>query len=464
MMNCRLLRLRATALLLTTAGAIVNSTAPAQQPDLTGTNVNFIRYQGPAIVSTRPLDKRHLQVEVDPRSEQRSLVIGVELPRSAVGGWAADVDAADAGGRPMSVRHVGIEWHKFTMAVPAERATYTIRVVEPPAAKPPIFPEQDREATDPATGIRATMAKWHGGRKAALSIRFDDSHPSHVSKAIPILREYGFRGTFMVCPGSREPNSRRRSDLEEHRAAWEAVAQSGDQEFANHTAHHRGATGDDDMEREVGDAAKAIWEFFPKKSQLLALNLGGGTTWETSKTLRYYLDKYHLFDASSGSLGMDDVYGNRPAAFREQLQRHLERGLWCRVHYHAIGEKLNSSEANFRAALDVAKQHASDLWIAGMADVHKYQAERQSARLSIDVQPVRRVVVSLSCFTDPRLYDQPLTIVLGLPADWRTERVSVKRVAPDEVPVTTTPTAGGRAIRFEAVPITARYLVETNGD
>lgn len=98
------------------------------------------------------------------------------------------------------------------------------------------------------------------------------------------------------------------------------MARRGDQELANHTMHHRGAIGDEEMEAEIGEAAKAIWTLQPGKSKLMAQNLGGGTVWETTRTLRYYLEKYHLFDASAGSLGMDDVYGNRAAAFRQMLE------------------------------------------------------------------------------------------------------------------------------------------------
>ena len=134
------------------------------------------------------------------------------------------------------------------------------------------------------------------------------------------------------------------------------------------------------MEREVGQASEAIWQLFPDNSKLLALNLGGGTKWETTRTLRYYLDKYHLFDASSGSLGMDDVYGNRVSVFRQQLERNIETQGWYRVHFHYIGEGLSSSEGNFRAVLDITKEHESKLWIAGMADIFKYQEERQLPR------------------------------------------------------------------------------------
>ena len=94
---------------------------------------------------------------------------------------------------------------------------------------------------DGATGLRLGIAKWHDGRTAALSIRFDDSHPTHLTKAVPILREYGFRGTFMVNPGAAEPGSRRRSAfLSSIRRNGRPWRDKGDHEFANHSAHHRG--------------------------------------------------------------------------------------------------------------------------------------------------------------------------------------------------------------------------------
>ncbi len=66
----------------------------------------------------------------------------------------------------------------------------------------------------------------------------------------------------------------------------------GDMELANHSAHHRGANSDEDMDREIGSAAETIWKLPPGRSKLLALNLGGGTHWETTCTLRHKLDKY----------------------------------------------------------------------------------------------------------------------------------------------------------------------------
>ena len=81
--------------------------------------------------------------------------------------------------------------------------------------------------------LRLSVAKWRDGRAAALSIRFDDSHPTHLAKAVPILREYGFRGTPSMCrvkdaeggaillrPGTSEGMPVLRLDVSPHDATY----------------------------------------------------------------------------------------------------------------------------------------------------------------------------------------------------------------------------------------------------
>jgi hypothetical protein len=423
--------------------------------------VKFEKYDGPATIVTQSVDQYRLKLDVDPKTEREPLAIRVELPTSGRHAWSAtDVEVRDAQGRPLAVRRSGIEWHRLLIPVPAVRDTYFVQAVVPPGGRPPFPADKERNLADQATGLSVTIARWYDGRQAALSIRFDDSHPTHLTTAIPILRQYGFRGTFMVNPGGRAPHSRRGSDFEEHRAEWEAVASRGDQEFANHSAHHRGAIGDEDVESEIGEAAKAIWRLSPGKSQLMALNLGGGTLWETTRPLCYYLDKYHLFDASGNSTGMDDTYGNRVANFRRMLEQHIERGLWYRIHYHYIGEGLSSSEANFRAVLDIAKEHEAAIWIAGMADIHKYQTECNGARLTLVRSEPRCLTFRLSCLADPELYDQPLTIEVAPPLSCPPNRLAVTS-SQGKASASRTVQAHGKAVlRFEAAPRTADYTIE----
>ena len=190
-----------------------------------------------------------------------------------------------------------------------------IEAVEPAGGLPARTTDRDRRIEDGPDGAGVRIATWPGGKEAALSFRFDDSDPSHLDKVDPILREFGFRGTFMVNPGPDEPGSRRRSAFQARLEDWKALAERRDHELANHTARHRGAESDEEMEAEIRLAADIIREVAPHQGRLMALNLGGGTMWTTTRTLRHYLQANDHFEIS-GSLGMDDVYGARVEAFR----------------------------------------------------------------------------------------------------------------------------------------------------
>ncbi len=430
--------------------------------ELAGVTVRLEDDNSPATIRVTSVARYKVKISLDSQAENKPLDIRVELPISGRDAWPiANVAAFDSKGRPLAVRRGGIAWHRLLITAPPERGAVIVQTVQATDDRPQLPPEKERLATDSNTGLNATICRWRDGRRAALSIRFDDSHPTHLSKAIPILNTYGFRGTFMVNPGGHSPNNRQRSAFEERRAEWEAVAKRGRHEFANHTMHHRGAKNDEQMEREVGDAAKAIWRLFPQKSKLAALNLGGGTQWVTTRTLQYYLDKYHLFDASSNSTGMDDVYGKRVATFRRLLEAHIDRGLWYKIHYHYIGKNLSSSEANFRAVLNIAKKNEAQLWIAGMADIHKYQTERRSARLAIESDGPSRVSLRLSCTTKPELYDQPLTIEVVLPKSWLANRVMVRNREGKAIATQSKQSNGQTLLYFDVAPRNGLYSVGT---
>jgi hypothetical protein len=422
--------------------------------------VKFDDYVGPAKVTAKSIDRYKLRIDIDPGTETKGLTVRVELPATGRNVWpAADVEVRNARGEAVVVQRSGLEWHKLLIPVPSLNSSYFVQAVEPAKRNTRRTVKKMRQLSDQATGLNVSVASWYDGRRAALSLRFDDSHPTHLTKAIPALRDYGFSGTFMVNPGPDEPGRRRHSAFQKHRAGWDAVAKSGDHEFANHTAHHRGASGDDEMEAEIGKAARTIWKMTPDRSKLMALNLGGGTQWATHRTLRYYLDKFHQFE-TSGSLGMDDIYGKRVSAFRRHLERHVESRGWCRIHFHSIGEGLSSSEANFRAALEVVKEHQAVLWIAGMADIYKYQAERNGSSLSLIESSDCRLRFRLSCQTDPELYDQPLTIEVTPSVYWPLDRVGVKDSEGEAIAVRCAHNGDQTVLRFELPPRTAECAIE----
>lgn len=432
----------------------------AQSPDLGGVKVMLADPSSQATITAVLASPFKLQITLAPNSETKPQTIRIDLPNSGPKAWpVADVEVRDAGGNALLVRRTGIEWFKLLVPLPAGVTSCVVEAILPAGGWTKPTTEKDRVIQDLTSGVKMRIAKWRDGRAAALSIRFDDSHPTHLSKAVPILDSYGFRGTFMINPGDSEPGSRRVSEFDQQRAAWEALAKLGKHELANHSAHHRGGFGDVDMEAEIGEAAQAISQMTPGRSRLTALNLGGGTRWETTRSLRYYLDKYHHFDASENSTGMDDSYGNRVENFRRILEQHVQRGLWCRIHYHYIGDGLSSTEANFRAAMDIAQQHQAGLWIAGMADIHKYLTERDATKITLIKSEAQQLSFKLACAADATLYDQPLTVEMAVPPAWKLPNVVIKDAQGTVIPTKRGKVEGAEALRFDVPPREADYTI-----
>lgn len=71
------------------------------------------------------------------------------------------------------------------------------------------------------------MFEWPNGKRAAVSLSFDDARPSQVDRGVPILNAYGARATFYLSP----PNIAQRA------AQWRAAVAAG-HEMGNHTLSH----------------------------------------------------------------------------------------------------------------------------------------------------------------------------------------------------------------------------------
>ncbi len=361
-----------------------------------------------------------------------------------------DVAVLDADGQFLPCTWRSSERNRVEVAIPAASGTYFLQITDPRAGRPPLLDEAHRSARDPATGLQASICRWFDGRAAALSFRFDDSHPTHILKAVPMLREYGFTGTFFINPGT--------GDYLAHAEDWAACAAQGDQEFANHSMHHRGAGSDEEAEREIGDASRHIWGLFPDRSPLLAWSEGGGTVWTHTRPLREILDRYHLFDAYGGrAISMADAYGERVDAYRQGLDEAIATGEWFTALFHQIGESI--SEDNFRAVLELTRERQDALWIAGMAAVHKYRTERDAASLSCAAMDADSVRLTVTCGTDAALYDQPLTIAITPPESWTADALHVADADGAAVPTRVRPGPDGLTVLFDVPPVDAVYVI-----
>jgi hypothetical protein len=302
----------------------------------------------------------------------------------------------------------------------------------------------------------ARVCRWFGGKKAALSLRFDDSHVTHADIAIPALDELGLVGTFLVVPGGKA--------YEQRRSVWESPAVAARHELADHTWLHHGARTDAEAEEQIGRPAEEIRRLQPQDS-LVTFEPGGATIWMQRKLFASFDAKYHLYDVNDQAgrgrnvMSCSEVYSFFSVeAFRRKLEDVIAKGDWFQPHFHQIDETghLRITPPVFRQVLEVAHEHAADLWQAGISAIHQYEEERDNAAVWVQADGDDALILDLTVATDPRLYTQPLTLEVDLPA-------GAAATVTDAAGKAVAARKDGSVLRFEVAPVDARYTIRASG-
>ena len=188
-------RCLAGILTLCAAATIAATDENDKRVEVNGVVVQLVGYQGPATVSAEETGRFEVRISIEPAGEEQPLRVSVVLPATGPRTWPAeDVEVLDGDGHPVAVERSGIEWHKLAFTAPPAAGPWLVHAVSFPEDETRRhWPREDRRnVTDPESGLGATVCRWFDDRRAAFSLRFDDSHPTHLSTVIPILREYGF--------------------------------------------------------------------------------------------------------------------------------------------------------------------------------------------------------------------------------------------------------------------------------
>ncbi|MDP6776879.1 MAG: heparinase II/III family protein, partial [Candidatus Latescibacteria bacterium] len=300
----------------------------------------------------------------------------------------------------------------------------------------------------------ARICRWYGGKRAALSFRFDDAHPTHVDKAVPMLTERGLVGTFLINPG--------RDHFERYRTDWEGSVLAQGHELGDHTMLHRGARTDREAEEQIGQCADYIRQVQPTGGRPLACQRGGGTIWTQRKPYRFFQAKYNLFRAGR-SMSCSEAYSHfSPARFKARLRQAIRDEEWMESHFHGIdATHLYISTPVFADLLDYAQSRIRDLWQAGMAAIHTYQQEREFAHLLVHPEGDDALTLHLACGTDPEVYNHPLTLEAELPP--RIRRVDIVGSDGSSIEGSIERAGRVRVVKFDVRPADGEYTVRAKG-
>jgi hypothetical protein len=305
------------------------------------------------------------------------------------------------------------------------------------------------------TGQGARVCRWYGGKQAALSLRFDDSHPTQIENALPLLNEYGCIGTFLVNPGN--------PGYQQYRSVWEGALVAGGHELGDHTLNHNGALTDRDAELQIGRAAEAIRRADPARTQVLVFLGGGGTQWMQRKPFDFFMAKYHLLrPRGGGGMSCREDVGWKPSDFVARLDQAIANGEWLQAHFHCVGlGHLPISVQSFREVLEAARAHRADLWQAGMNSILQYVEERDHSIVWAHAKSDDEVALDLVSEVGPDLYRQPLVLELEVPS--RATGIVVMDAVGKVIPARVERAGGGKVVRFDAAARDATFVVKAKG-
>ena len=295
----------------------------------------------------------------------------------------------------------------------------------------------------------ARVAPWKDDKTAVFLLMFDDGWPSHWQVAVPELVKRNMTATFYIVPNKGE--------FKKFEGKWKEVVAQG-MTLANHTWNHDGFQGREDSEKEIGDTTKFLYDFVPGKNpRLMSFGLPGVKSYDYGEgnSLAAMLKENNLIDRGDFK-GHGAVYHWKTT---EQMLALADKAIagggmeylvihgverikpdWHYQDFWALKQDV------FLPLLDglAERRDRGDLWITDHISEYKYDQERTGATLDVLGNSAKQLRLSVKTTTDPQLYDEALTLVVGVPPTWNACQI-------EQGDVKTTATAVNGMVMFDAM-------------
>jgi peptidoglycan/xylan/chitin deacetylase (PgdA/CDA1 family) len=253
------------------------------------------------------------------------------------------------------------------------------------------------QGNEPAVFNRMEGFRWPEGKRAAISLTFDDARYSQVSRGLPILDEYGTNATFYV---SIRP-------MEARLEAWKAAVANG-HEIGNHSLVHP-CSGNfpfsrdkaledytlDQMRSELRQASETIEHLLGIRPVSFAYPCGQKYVGR-GRNLKSYVPL--VAEEFLTGRGWMNEWANDPAfcdlaslmgveldgksfeQVKQVMDRVLKDGGWLVFAGHEIGDggRQTTLESTLRALCEYAQDPANGIWLDTVESVSRYILEQRS--------------------------------------------------------------------------------------
>ncbi|MFZ5928588.1 MAG: polysaccharide deacetylase family protein [Acidobacteriota bacterium] len=237
---------------------------------------------------------------------------------------------------------------------------------------------------------------WPDGKRAAVSLTFDDARPSQIDTGLPLLERLGIRATFFVSPG----NVGKRLD------GWKRAIGSG-HEIGNHSMTHpctgnyafsrSNALEDYDLARitkDIDAAQQAIRRTLGVTPVSFAYPCGlkftgRGTNVRSYVPVvaeRFFLGRGYMDEAANDPAVFDPAQAMgtpfddmAPAGALKLVQDAARQGRWVIFVGHDIGPRRFQSvdSATIEAIAAYAKDPANGIWLDTAGTIAKYLSQKR---------------------------------------------------------------------------------------
>ena len=245
---------------------------------------------------------------------------------------------------------------------------------------------------------QSTPFAWPEGKKVAISLTFDDARGSQPTLGIPLLDEFGVKGTFYLVPTA----ARAQAD------GWKKAVAMG-HEIGNHTVNHP-CSGNfdwarskalegytlDQMRKELVDANEQIYQLLGVRPEVFAYPCGQTYVGRGESTQSYVPLVAELFQ--SGRTWQDEapntpefcdmaqltgieMDGKDFAQILPLIEQAAQNGKWLVLAGHEMNEGGTQTTrlAMLRELLAYAKDPRNGIWIAPIGEIGKYVTSNRAA-------------------------------------------------------------------------------------